>query len=333
MICSDKTWKLLILSKLKGVGPKALCELADIPNFDNFDINDISYNHKKLDALIGKNSSLLIEAEEKAQQDVDQADQTGSRIISIMDEEFPSLLRVCDDKPAILYVKGNWHQKPDQSVAIIGTREPTEHGKIITERISEYFIESDWSIVSGLAIGCDTIAHRTSVNNNGHTVAVLSHGLQTIAPKQNKELAHEILDKGGILITEYKYGVEARPHQFVQRDRIQAALSKGVVMIQSDIKGGSMHASRATLKYGRILAVPHPTNIDINMLEPKIQANLLLSGNNFEEKMQLLGCTIRDLENIFIVRNKEDYSHLLDRLSKNFTDNAVIKNGQQTFNL
>lgn len=290
-------------------------EIASIEGFKDLNIHEIVTRHKKLSSIILADESSLAEAVRSAENDIEQSLKHGSRVISFLDPDYPSLLQTCSDRPAIIYLKGNWHRDPDKSIAIIGTREPTRHGEIITERISGYFIEQGWSIVSGLALGCDMIAHRTAVDMNSHTVAVLSHGLHTIAPKQNAVLAEQILANGGALITEYPYGVEARPHQFVARDRIQAALSKAVVMVQSDVKGGSLHASRAAINYGRILAIPYPTSADIEAEEPKIGANLLLANAISEGKTDLLKCNAKQLENLFIIRDKSDYAVLTEKMN------------------
>lgn len=315
MVCSDATKKLLTLNKIKGIGPKTLADIIAIDGFQSMEIEEIIKRHKKLITILADDESLLSEADQKAEEDIELSRSHGSRIISFFDQEYPSLLQLCNDKPAIIYIKGSWHKEPDKSIAVIGTREPTIHGSIITERITRHFVEDGWSIVSGLAIGCDTFAHRMAVEMHGHTVAVLSHGLHTIAPKQNVALAEKILEQGGALISEYPFGVEARPHQFVARDRIQAALSKAVVMVQSDVKGGSLHASRAAINYGRVLAIPYPTSVDIEAREPKIGANLLLSDGTEKQKIALLECSEKALENLYIIKAKSDYSILIEKMN------------------
>jgi len=124
------------------------------------------------------------------------------------------------------------------------------------------------------------------------------------------ETAAEILEKGGALVTEYPYGTDAAQHQFVQRDRIQAGLSRGVVMIQSDLEGGSLHASRAALRYGRVLAVPRPTQADVDAAQPKITANLVLTDGAPEERMQLLQCHAAALNQLKIISSRDDYQTL-----------------------
>ncbi|MEA2018856.1 MAG: DNA-processing protein DprA [Campylobacterota bacterium] len=331
MVCSDVTHKLLILSKIKGIGPKALIQLSKIKSFESLSFQDMAEENnvlkKKLEGID------LLDAEKAAEYDISEARNSSSKIISVLDSAYPSLMKDISDKPAIVYVKGNFHSQEHDSIAIIGTREPTEHGKIITERISEFFVDNNYSIVSGLAIGCDTIAHDIAVKNAAHTVAVLSHGLQTIAPKQNIDLAKKILDTGGLLLTEYLFGTPVRPFQYVQRDRIQAALSKGVVMIQSDLKGGSLHASRATLKYNRKLVVPFPTPADIESKSSKTEANILIANDNIDERINLLKCSEEQLKNIFVLRGKNDYNELLTVLksSSELPSDSIV--GQQSWDI
>ena len=255
----------------------------------------------------------LINAQEIAENDIQKSEKNASKIISILDNEYPEILRKTVGKPTILYIQGQMPKLP--SVAIIGTREPTDHGKIIAERISQYFSENGWSIVSGLALGCDTIAHLTAVKNKSHTTAVLAHGLDTISPKSNEKLSEEILSTGGTLLTEYEFGAKPKPYQYAQRDLIQAGLSQGVIMIQSDIGGGSLIASRSAIKYGRTLGVPNPTELDKRGKEKKIEANLMLVGNEDSVKQKLLNCSPFEMQNLFVINNRDDYHSLLKKMS------------------
>lgn len=309
---TPSTRLLLTLSMLKGVGPVLLKKTASyILSSNIFSINELSRFDVKIASLVNDDANFLF-AQEKAEKQIEYADKYSFRIISILDNDYPKLLSETKDDPCLLYVKGNLSGAPDKSVAIIGTREPTSHGKVITERITKFFVEKNWSIVSGLAIGCDGIAHETALNCHGHTVAVLAHGLQTIAPSRHKNLAHRIIEEGGALITEYPFGQEIQKQQYVKRDRIQAGLARGVVMIQSDVKGGSLHASRASLDYNRWLAVPYPTKDDIARNEPKAQANLLIANGSDSDKAGTLRFDKMKLRNIIILNGKEDYNKLIE---------------------
>lgn len=301
--------KLFTLNRLKGVGPATLDKLAALPTFASASISDLAKSNSKLGKALDRPNAWDA-AVASAEAEIDACSRLGARIVCSLDEEYPQLLRRTPDRPFFLYVLGHWADDPSRSIAVIGTRQPTEHGKLVAERLTDYLVDDHWSIVSGLAIGCDAVAHQRAVAKNGHTIAVLAHGLHTIAPKQHQDLAHQIVDKGGALVTEYGFGVEPFAPQFVKRDRIQAGLARGVVMIQSDHKGGSLHASRAAVGYQRLLAVPYPTERDIARQEAKIEANLTLTGDNLSEKAALLQCAENDLKRVFIVRGKDDYPRL-----------------------
>jgi DNA processing protein len=187
---------------------------------------------------------------------------------------------------------------------------------VATKRITAFFSEQAYAVVSGLALGCDAVAHEECVRLRAPTIAVLAHGLQTIVPKRNAGLAEAILDVGGLWISEFPIGVEPQPQFFVQRDKTQALLSTAIVMMQSDLSGGSLHASRAALKNGRWLIVPHPTSADVANQEPKIQANLLLSEGDDQSKADLLKCSVSDLSRLLIVRGRDDYDAMIALISR-----------------
>jgi DNA processing protein len=137
---------------------------------------------------------------------------------------------------------------------------------------AKYFAEKGFNIVSGLALGCDTIAHKGALSVNGTTTAILAHGLQMISPKRNEFIAKEILEKGGLLLSEYLFGVPAYNTSFVERDRLQAGLAIATIVIQTGIKGGTMHAVRTTINNNKILAV-------VNYKEQSVKCNENVAGN------------------------------------------------------
>lgn len=305
---SSTTRKVLELSMLSGVGPVSLRKAAQLFSPGTSDMAGIG----EAVPAIGKARAVLgawDAAVKLAQEQIELAERYGARILSPVDKDYPSLLAGTKDDPFLLYVLGKLAPSPEKSVAIIGTREPTPHGVVITTRITQYFVKKGWSVVSGLALGCDAIAHRSAIEANGHTVAVLAHGLQTIAPAKHRRLADEILNAGGALISQYPIGRDAIPQQFAQRDKTQAGMVQGVVMVQSDLKGGSLHASRAAIDYGRWLAVPYPTERDLALRESKIQANLILADGTQQEKADLLHPKdVVNLGNILVLRGREDYA-------------------------
>lgn len=308
---SASTGKLLALSMLSGVGPVAQRKASQIFDFESKPVELIGTEVPPIGRAIAV-AGAWSKALELAEEQLDLAERCGARILSPLDAEYPKLLAATKDDPFLLWVRGNLAPIPERSVAIIGTREPTPHGEIIAKRITQFFVEQKWSVVSGLALGCDAIAHRAATEAGGHTVAVLAHGLQTVAPTQHRRLAEEILEKGGALVSQYPIGREPIPQQFVQRDKTQAGMAQGVVMVQSDLQGGSLHASRAAIEYGRWLAVPFPTEADRASGALKIKANLVLVEGSLTERLELLRRKDGDLDKLFVLRGKEDYVRCLN---------------------
>ncbi|WP_112076958.1 DNA-processing protein DprA [Herbaspirillum rubrisubalbicans] len=317
-VISCQTRTLLALSYIKGIGPASLKKVAGIPYFAEQSLKDWSVVVPLIAKAIGDRSeaAVWVEATKWADDQIAEAEIHNARILSSLDEEYPVLLSQTKDDPFILFVCGNLDKRNQKSVAIIGTREPTQHGRLIAQRITQFFAERKWSVVSGLAIGSDAIAHQTTLNAGGHTIAVLAHGLQMIAPSVNKKLAMSILDSGGALVSEYPFGVKPIGSYFVKRDRTQAGMAQGVVMIQSDVRGGSLHASRAALDYRRWLAVPYPTDKDKDLGEPKIQANLVIAEGSLSQRAELLRCPVDSLRLVKVVRGKDDYLRLVDEESE-----------------
>ncbi|MGQ7271249.1 DNA-processing protein DprA [Marinobacter nauticus] len=301
---------------LKGVGKRYLsgafvaCQKEGISLEDYFAIN--------IDESGKFSASDFEKAERYADHQISKALNYGHHVISMNDDAYPDSLRVIGDPPPILYCSGDIAVLKNDSVAVIGTREPTDHGRIIAERVTRWFVDNGWVITSGLAKGIDTIAHRTCVDSFGKTISVMAHGLEKVYPAANKELASQIVSGGGVLVSEYGYDSYVAKSNFVERDRIQSGLSKGVILVQSDVDGGSIHASRAVLKYGRYLVVLGQSIRDVDNKEPKISANILLGGADDFAKSQLLGIPMDGLKNLLYLRDKSglfDISEILRTVS------------------
>ena len=310
-IVSPQTFHLLSLMKLKGVGPAALKKAVLLPSFDKLRPEELAATVPQIAHSLEGGANWQ-EAQDWAQTQVAAADRHSARILSAVDEEYPALLAATKDDPFIIFVQGVLAKPGQRSLAVIGTRKPTPHGAIVTRRITTHFGEAGWSIVSGLALGCDGLAHQAALDCGAHTVAVMAHGLHMTAPSKHRSLAQAILDSGGALVSEYPFGRDVQSQQYVKRDRTQAGMALGVVMVQSDLKGGSLYASRAALEYGRWLAVPYPTARDLETKEPKVQANLVIAEGAPHERAGLLRCNVSALERVIVLRNKEDYWHLVE---------------------
>lgn len=271
-----------------------------------------------------RNADLLSEALVEADGMLWRSEQLGVRALGLFDDEYPPLLRLLSDAPAILYVKGKMTMGVGarRAVACVGTREPSEFGVRAAQSVTRSLAQAGFSIVSGLAIGVDTLAHRAALDAEGRTVAVLANGLDTVYPKNNARLAAEIVERGGALLSEWPVGTPVLPRNLVQRDRLQSGLSLGTVVFQTDIKGGSMHTVRFTLTQRRLLFAPVPTGIHAE--EPKSRGVLALTLGSGRELAQRLDLPNGDayralLESLsgppaFPVRRAEETAEVVARL-------------------
>lgn len=183
-------------------------------------------------------------------------------IISYYESGFPANLRNTktedgkrSDPPILLFYKGDLTALNEPAIAIIGTRNNTPGGEKAGLYLSSEFARRGFCIVSGLALGCDTIGHKGALKAGGKTIAFLAHGLDTIYPSQNKNLAQEIIQSGGLLLSEYEIGTPVTQYNLVARDRLQAGLSLATLVIQTGVKGGTMHAAMNCINSGKPLFV------------------------------------------------------------------------------
>ena len=181
------------------------------------------------------------------------------RIITILDKNYPKLLKEIARPPFLLYVRGNPEVLSSDCFAVVGTRAITDYGKIATPKISKEIALAGFTIVSGLASGIDTLAHKASLDAKKPTVAVLGCGLseRVFFPPQNKRLAEEIIKSGGAVITEYGYNARGTQFSFPQRNRIISGLSKGILVVEADIQSGALITAKYALEQNRdVFAVP-----------------------------------------------------------------------------
>jgi DNA processing protein len=197
----------------------------------------------------------LIEGEEKADQILEAAEKLRARVLIPWDDEFPAALKSIPSAPLILYAKGDIGiLNGSRAAAVVGSVSPTGAAAGSCRRLTGALCRRGFVIVSGLAAGCDTLAHRGCLDAGGKTAAVLAHGLDYCYPPQNRSLAEAILEKGGVLLSEYPPGVKPRRNYFVARDRLQSGLSLGVCVIEAELSGGTMHTVRFAGKQGRPVA-------------------------------------------------------------------------------
>lgn len=246
------------ISDIPGIGPaKAKRILDSLSSYDD----DYIYS-----AIIKAAPSVKIDIQawnsiqSKAEGKILRMLDAGVSIVSYLSESYPSQLKELTNPPINLYVDGDTNSiMGDKNIAIIGTRNPNKHIDALAPDFCQYISQKSSCIVSGLAIGCDTIAHQACISTSRATAAILPCGIDYIYPKKNAELAAEIKASGGCLISEYEPGIKPQKSYFIARDRIQAGLSRAVVLLQSTENGGSMHAIKTMQSLGRpISAISAP---------------------------------------------------------------------------
>ncbi len=177
--------------------------------------------------------------------------------ITQADDAYPEKLKAQNGSPVTLYLKGNVDCLLEKSVAIVGSRKMTSYGKEVADIFTRDLVLAGVAIISGLARGIDTVAHRSTVDSGGKTIAVLGCGLDSIYPPENTNLAREIVEKGGSLISEYPLGYPAFPVNFANRNRIVSGLSDAVLVIEGAEKSGTLlTASHAADQGKTVFAVP-----------------------------------------------------------------------------
>jgi len=228
-------------------------------------------------------------------------------VVTIYDENYPESLKNIYNKPLVLYIKGKILEEDEFAIAVVGSRKATSYGKWATEKFVKELVNLDITIVSGLATGIDSIAHKTALEYNGRTIAVLGNGLDIVYPNKNKELYKEIA-KNGALITEYFCGVAPLPYNFPQRNRIISGLSLGVIIVEAKGKSGSLITAQHALEQGKeVFAVPG----NINSIFSEGTNRLIKDGAKL----------IMDVEDII-----EELYQLQDRLNRVKKENIDYSN-------
>lgn len=200
------------------------------------------------------------------------------------DKEYPARLLNCEDGPLLLYYKGNADLNFQRVIGFVGTRKATSQGRVICERFMEGLKTKDVLVVSGLAYGIDSYSHKAALDSGLKTVGVLGHGLDRIYPAQNKKLATNMIDNGGLL-TEFMTKTKPDRENFPKRNRIVAGMCDAIVVVESGIKGGAMITAGIANSYNRdVFAVPGRVNDEYskgcNMLIKSTRAALAESAKD-----------------------------------------------------
>lgn len=199
-------------------------------------------------------------SEKAVDEEFTKAEDKAVHIVTLVDEEYPPMLREIDDPPMVLYVRGEQPIDSARAIAIVGTRRGTRYGKMVAGRFASQLALKGFIIVSGLAAGIDAAAHQGTLDVGGFTVAVMGCGIDYPYPKRNQPIYERIVETG-VVMSEYPMGSRPAKWTFPQRNRILSGLSRGVLVIQAPERSGSLITARCALEQGRdVFAVPGNIN-------------------------------------------------------------------------
>lgn len=238
-----------------------------------------------LSALLAARDGISPEAE------LGKLDTLGVRALTWHDEAYPPRLKEIFDRPPVLYVRGQLTAADEWAVAIVGTRRATVYGRQAAEELTDGLARNRITIVSGLARGIDSIAHKAALHAGGRTIAALACGLDMVYPPENVKLAQEIREQGA-LVSDYPLGTQPRSEYFPRRNRLMVGLSLGVLVVEGDLKSGALITARQALDENReVFAVPGsiyaPTYRGTNWLIQAGQAKLVTKVEDILEELNL----------------------------------------------
>lgn len=252
-----KSW--IALNMTPGVGPAAAARLlerfgsaAGVFQARRVELESLRIKPETIESLMKR------EFEEKALEEYENVKRLGGDILILDDGSYPTLLREIADPPITLYVMGDWQACFDMPcVGVIGSRMCSTYGKNASEMLARDLASRGICIVSGLARGIDTAAHRGALEAGGKTVAVMGTGLNDVYPKENRKLVDEILEKGGAVVSQFPLNTPPIPENFPYRNRIISGLSYGVLIVEASERSGSLITARLAMEQNReVMAVP-----------------------------------------------------------------------------
>lgn len=252
-----------------GIGPQRLLLLLE--NFK--DVKDVYFAKKgELVEILGEKLAekfVQFRSQFDPQKELKKLKQNGITVLSWEDKDYPLSLKKISDPPICLYIKGkllNFDFGKDFFLGIVGTRKPTSYGETLAKKFAAELSSRGIVIVSGMALGIDSLAHWAALNSSGRTIAVLGCGVDVVYPPSNGRLYEEILKKGGLVISEFPLGRTVLKGLFVARNRIISGLSAGVLVIEGRKDSGALITARYAAEQGKEVFAP-PSPIDSPMSE------------------------------------------------------------------
>ena len=290
--------KLKLLLSIERIGPtrilKLLSHFGEFRAILNAKVSQISaidsFNDTLAKAII-KSVHRLNTIEMSLEKEIKKLDRLGAKIITYWNDAYPKNLKNVYLSPLILYVHGEIIERDSDSISIVGTRKPSEYGRFYARKFSEELSAEGITIVSGLARGIDSIAHRGTLKVGGRTIAVIGSGLDVIYPPENRKLYDEIVENGAI-ISEFELGTKPDAPNFPRRNRIISGMSLGTLIIETKVGGGAMQTAAHALDQNReVFALPGNLNCaqaeGTNILIQKGEAKLITNITDILSELRL----------------------------------------------
>lgn len=261
----DTIEKIIALTSIQGIGARSIHHAYEFfGGLEQPSMEDLIRFVQMLQKTTIKNH-VLEQALRKKDRVLDACAQSGIQPIGFDHPSYPKKFGRFDVRPPVLYARGQVGlMEHSETVGIIGTRKPSPEGRERAFRFGKRAGESGFVVISGLASGCDTYAHMGAMDTLGKTMAILPTGMDQIYPKINEELAWQILEHQGLLVSEYEPDERPEPYKFIARDRLQAIFSKKMLVVETDIVGGTMHTVNFAKEYDKDLGIVSYPNMEVN---------------------------------------------------------------------
>ncbi|MCI5839900.1 MAG: DNA-processing protein DprA [Peptoniphilaceae bacterium] len=265
----------------------SLFKHIDLDKIYEIDFNKFEIVDKKTKEKIFNKDNI-----EKFKRYVDRLKNGKYKIVSIYDDYYPRNLRYIDDPPAILYYMGELNKNDEYSLSFVGSRKCSDYGKWACKELTSQVVSKGITTVSGLASGIDSICHKTTIENNGRTIAILGNGINIIYPSKNRVLYEEIINKGGLILSEFPLDTTPKPYNFPRRNRIISGISLGTVVIEAKEKSGSLiTASYASEQGKEVFSIPGNINSVYSKGTNKLiqdGCKLILNVDDILEEIEIL---------------------------------------------
>jgi len=315
MVGTDELKYWVGFSRIPGIGRVRFLQLKE--HFGSLQdawkapegkLKQAGLDSRSVDSLVALRPKISLDAE------MEKLERYKMKAITCEDTRYPPELKEIYDYPPVLYVRGNLPPQGEPCLAVVGTRRPTIYGRQVTEEIVADLARSEITIVSGLARGIDSVAHRAALNVGGKTLAVFASGLDIVYPGENAKLAQAIMEHGA-LISEYPLGIKPKAENFPLRNRIMSGLSLGVLVIEAGERSGALITAHQAVEQSReVFAIPG------SILSPMSKGT-----NRLIQEGAKLVCNYNDVLEELNLTMVAQQLEIKEFLPANETESAILK--------